>query len=598
MTNVDFAIRYAEQGLSVIPLNYMVGFDECSCHRPDCSSKAKHPLVSNWINEATTEINKINGWWSKFPSANIGIATGAISGIIVLDVDGETGSESLKRLEHEIGELPPTWTVATGHGRHLYFRYDGRIKTNRVRFADGLDIRSDGGYVVAPPSVHATGAKYMWQGKCTIADIPDEWVDVINERKTEYRPESLPIIFAEGQRNDSLFKLGASLKRKGLCYEAIEAALNAENQKRCQPPLTEYEVDIITRQVNKLEGNDGGYLKTQIETPIEEDPQFSNGAVDLFDIKDFDLASAEHIKTGLKALDRVIGGFYMGTFSIVTGYSSNGKTKFANKIIISAIAQNYKSWVFSGEFEAAVYKYWLELSMADNKSVYKVPTDEDQPDIWKVKPDVQKQIQKWYKSKLFIYGKEENNSADAIVDAMREAVVHKGVKLLIIDNLMTVNFNCKETEVNMRQTEFADTLRKFAINYNVAVVLVAHPKKPQGVASELINRQPDMYDIAGSSNMPNMAHVILTICRTSAREKDGILNASGDGYRVPPDPYDGHILVRKERFFGSMGADIGTFFDKATSQLYTEEDTLTNQLPWIKESFIPNKIRNIEEAPF
>lgn len=597
MTNLDFAIQYAQRGLSVIPLNYMVGFDECSCHRVDCTSKAKHPLVADWTNEATIDVEKIKKWWGRFPNANIGIVTGAVSNIVVLDVDGEEGRNSLAMLEDEIGKLPETWIASTGHGSHYYFKYNDKVSANRVRFANGLDIRSNGGYVVAPPSIHANGTKYLWKTKCEIAAIPEPWIELINTRKAEPQSENLPIVFAEGERNDSLFKLGASLKRKGLCYEAIEAALSAENQKRCQPPLKDYEVDIIVRQVNKLEGDDGSYIKTQADVP-EEDDGISNNAVDLFDVQEFDLANAEHIRTGLKPLDRAIGGFYMGTSSIITGYSSNGKTKFTNKIIISAIAQGYNSWVFSGEFGASIYKYWLELSMADNKSVYKVDTDDDQPNIWQVKPEVKKEIRKWYQSKLFIYGKEEDNSAEAIVNAMREAVVNKNVKILIIDNLMTVNFNCKETEVNMRQTEFADTLRKFAINYNVAVVLVAHPKKPQGVSNELITRQPDMYDIAGSSNMPNMAHTILTVCRTSEREKQGVLNASGDGYRVPPDPYDGHILVRKERFFGAMGTDIGTFFDRATSQIYTEEDTLIKKLPWITSEPTQKAVGSNSNAPF
>ena len=106
MTNLDFAIQYAQRGLSVIPLNYMVGFDECSCHRVDCTSKAKHPLVADWTNEATTDVEKIKKWWGRFPNANIGIVTGAVSNIVVLDVDGEEGHNSLAMLEDEIGKLP------------------------------------------------------------------------------------------------------------------------------------------------------------------------------------------------------------------------------------------------------------------------------------------------------------------------------------------------------------------------------------------------------------------------------------------------------------------------------------------------------------
>ena len=102
---------------------------------------------------------EIAEWIRRWPGCNVGIVTGAISGIIVLDVDGTQGETELARL----GDVPPTPTVRTGNGRHLYFRHPGGTVSNFAGKRPGLDLRGDGGCVVAPPSVHRNGATYRWE---------------------------------------------------------------------------------------------------------------------------------------------------------------------------------------------------------------------------------------------------------------------------------------------------------------------------------------------------------------------------------------------------------------------------------------------------
>jgi putative DNA primase/helicase len=156
------ALRHARDGWRVLPL-YTIKHGECTCaKRGSCTHPGKHPRTPNGVKDATTDRDRIKEWtWS---DANIGIATGRSSGIIVLDVDGDGGVASLEALQAEHGRLPKTVTVKTGNGRHYYFRCDGDVHIgNSVhRLGEGIDVRGDGGYVVGAGSVHVSGFTYRF----------------------------------------------------------------------------------------------------------------------------------------------------------------------------------------------------------------------------------------------------------------------------------------------------------------------------------------------------------------------------------------------------------------------------------------------------
>jgi len=133
------AIALATQGLSIFP----------------CQPRGKTPATARGLLDATTEAERIAGWWGRIPDLNLAIATGRISGCWVLDVDGDDGESSLRKLESEHSALPPTIEVITGKGRHLYFRIGehGTVKNSAGQVAPGIDVRGDGGY--APGDVNA-----------------------------------------------------------------------------------------------------------------------------------------------------------------------------------------------------------------------------------------------------------------------------------------------------------------------------------------------------------------------------------------------------------------------------------------------------------
>lgn len=180
--SAEDAIALAARGFAVFPL-WSCKDGRCTCKSGDkCAKPGKHPAIKASFSEATTDATAIRRWWTKNPSANIGVATGARSGVWVLDIDGPDGEETLRLLENEYGALPPTLTARTGNGRHLYFKYEAArpIKSDsdkgNKRNRPGIDVRGDGGYVVAPPSAHASGRSYAWINALAAAEPAPPWL--------------------------------------------------------------------------------------------------------------------------------------------------------------------------------------------------------------------------------------------------------------------------------------------------------------------------------------------------------------------------------------------------------------------------------------
>ena len=164
MNTQETALAYAARGWLVVPLhNPKQGV--CSCRKKNCSSPGKHPRTEHGLNDGSRDPKQIARWWDKWPDANLGILTGRESGLVVLDVDGMDGKQSLQALTATHGGLPKTLCVKTGRtgtdgkraGAHYYFRAPVGVPIQNSAgvhgkgLGKGLDIRADGGYVVAPP---------------------------------------------------------------------------------------------------------------------------------------------------------------------------------------------------------------------------------------------------------------------------------------------------------------------------------------------------------------------------------------------------------------------------------------------------------------
>lgn len=292
MNNVDYALQYSQRGWAVFPLHSAVN-GTCTCGKDQCSSAGKHPRTFNGVKSATNDAFQIQRWWERWPEANIGIATGESSGIVVLDVDPRHGGDdSLRELIKKHGELPDTIIALTGgDGQHILFAHPGKEIRNRTGIMDGLDIRADGGYIVASPSIHASGKHYEWEinghpDDTPLAEIPDWLLNVVMYKKKSANKAvvrtsnslarwgydgavvgydtgvgSIP----EGGRNARLTSLAGSMRAKGMGEQAIIAALLAHNLEQCSPPLPDYEVRNIAHSVSRYAA--GGQVTQTVRMP-------------------------------------------------------------------------------------------------------------------------------------------------------------------------------------------------------------------------------------------------------------------------------------------------------------------------------------------
>lgn len=260
-TMMDFALEHAQRGWPVIPLWWPLANGKCACGDPDCEkrgSQGKHPRIGDWPSLGTTDPEQIRKWWTKWPRANVGIVAGKRSGILVLDVDlKHNGPENLAALERVNGKLPETVKAATGSGGdHYLFKYPKGWKIkNQAGFHPGLDTRTTGGQFVAAGSLHGSGRRYEWVNppdKIELAEAPEWLLSLMAGPNTTQEPrrDAPEGGIIEGERNNTLTRLAGVMRRPGMSFEAILAALTEEN-KRCSPPLSETEVRGIAKSVSK-----------------------------------------------------------------------------------------------------------------------------------------------------------------------------------------------------------------------------------------------------------------------------------------------------------------------------------------------------------
>lgn len=229
---LETALAYAADGIPVLPLHTPAGDGHCSCGRRDCESSGKHPRTLHGLKDATTDTPTIRKWWKWWPDANIGVRTGTPGGILGLDFDSSNAelrlAELLSLKTDELGGL----IVATGRGVHRWYQVpDGvEIPNSAGRLGPGIDVRGKGGYLVAPPSPHASGRRYAFTGG-TLGLPPDSLLAELTTRSAHIgaaRPPAgagrLPIPPPDG--STTRYGQGVITRRCQAVREAMEGDRN------------------------------------------------------------------------------------------------------------------------------------------------------------------------------------------------------------------------------------------------------------------------------------------------------------------------------------------------------------------------------------
>src|SRR5215218_4665651 len=224
------AVEYHRRGWSPIPIKPRSKEPNLRELRPYLTRKATQEELGAW------------SW------PGVGIVTGPVSDVLLLDVDGPEGEAELQKHGHPVTPIVRT----AGGGLHLYFKHpEHRVRTG-IRVAPGLDVKATGGYVVAPPSVGPNGKPYEWilaPEEAELADPPGWLMNLLRRERPKGPAAPVGARIPSGKRNDVLTSLAGTMRRRGMGEAEILGALRVANEQRCQPPLDEEEVEKIAASV-------------------------------------------------------------------------------------------------------------------------------------------------------------------------------------------------------------------------------------------------------------------------------------------------------------------------------------------------------------
>lgn len=283
-------------------------------------------------------------------------------------------------------------------------------------------------------------------------------------------------------------------------------------------------------------------------------------------IEDFNVYEAEKVKTGITILDKTITGLVMGCLNIITGYNGSGKSTLINQICVAeAIEQGFKTFIFSGELTHSNLKYWLYSTLVNECDIEECQTT-DGVAYHKVSQLAKEKIGDWLDDKLYIYDSDDY-SQSSILSVMRKLIKRKGVKVFVLDNLMTIDLENNRNELQA-QKEFVKELKKIAKEFDVLIHLVAHPRKPQEAGQKL-----NKFDVAGSGDITNLADYVLGIHRTTKddleRYEEELAKAEKEN-REPKlhHPKDASITLFKDRPTGTGDVEATLWFSKKRKRFY------------------------------
>lgn len=303
--------------------------------------------------------------------------------------------------------------------------------------------------------------------------------------------------------------------------------------------------------------------------------------VDYSEIEELDISQMDGVQTGIKPLDSELLKIFYGTLTILSGRPGSGKTSIIDQTIARTIDSDKSVFLFSKEMPERMSANWFNTIIAGRRNMEE-KSNKDGHKYYVVPYKIQKIMQEYYNKKLFIYRDSEPNDVQSVLKSAEECVRKFGCKLIVLDNLMMIDLHCTEADKNQAQTDFINDLIKFASKFNVAVVLIAHPRKTQDQNSDI-----EMYDISGSSNIINLAMRSIGLRRVSKKEKSDPKAKWGK--------YDVVLTVIKDRLLGKADFQMGLWYDLTSRRFYTDYEEYDAQFAWDKKVYT-NKLPYVDRS--
>lgn len=548
----------------------------------------KVPLIGkreggNGLHDATTDVEQITAWWTQTPDANVGLVTGDKSGIVVVDVDGENGEAALAHY----GELPQTVESRTGKGRHLLFTGTG-VRNSAGKLGAQLDVRGEGGYIVAPPSIHPNGSRYQWvrgryPGTVPLAPLPETIavrlagvVGVIQPGNLlapsdSGRLAAVDVVLvgvSEGGRNQALAEyVGRLLGMGARELEVLELARGV-NATKFRPPLPDAEVENVVKSIAQAHArNRPAKVIGPASAPRAAEP-LEPIRMDVFEaMMDKAARPVDALPTMWPSWNRACRmygggvGLARGWHVVAAGGAGAGKSLIALNLTSAALRSGHAVG-------------WVSLEMSREQLLLRLLGIDTGRKLRDMEPGAAFDASTFAAASYELMHRMEDGGASlwmaerperelgTVERLMREAI-DAGCRLLIVDYLQLVSVSgAQRLDDAMRQV--SAMVQSLAYRYDVTTLALSQLNRSTTADREA---PPSMHGLAGSSSIENDADQVLLIDHTTKKEHPGVKafsvildkNRHGPGTTIPVELNTGTLRIAEP---GAMTRDLTDWHDR------------------------------------
>lgn len=369
-----------------------------------------------------------------------------------------------------------------------------------------------------------------------------------------------------------------------ICADNDDAGVKM--QKECVPRLGSWRtkvVDIpavpigntgrVTKDLNEILYVCGKDKVLELILDAKDSPVPS--VADLSDVEPTEYEDVDGVTTGLKAIDDELMRLFFGTLTIVSGQPGSGKSSLLTQLACNSLDNDIGTWLFSGELPNGVEKSWFNYIFAGPRNITDAISRRGNP-YKKISTTTLAEINKTYKGRWHIYRDDYDNTLDKLIASMTDTVRKYGARCLILDNFMCIDTETSEEELRS-QTDTIKKLIEFAKKYQVAVILVCHPRKMDA------GTNVGIYDIAGTSNIVNLAHRTIGLRRVTDAERENAAKYSEKRRQLLK--YDVIVTIVKDRMFGRQNIDVGLYYDPASRRFFSDMDEYDRRFSWDKKEY-------------
>ena len=369
-----------------------------------------------------------------------------------------------------------------------------------------------------------------------------------------------------------------------ICADNDDAGVKM--QKECVPRLGSWRtkvVDIpaipigntgrVTKDLNEILYVCGKDKVLELILDAKDSPVPS--VADLSDVEPTEYEDVDGVTTGLKAIDDELMRLFFGTLTIVSGQTGSGKSSLLTQLACNSLDNDIGTWLFSGELPNGVEKSWFNYIFAGPRNITDAISRRGNP-YKKISTTTLAEINKTYKGRWHIYRDDYDNTLDKLIASMTDTVRKYGARCLILDNFMCIDTETSEEELRS-QTDTIKKLIEFAKKYQVAVILVCHPRKMDA------GTNVGIYDIAGTSNIVNLAHRTIGLRRVTDAERENAAKYSEKRRQLLK--YDVIVTIVKDRMFGRQNIDVGLYYDPASRRFFSDMDEYDRRFSWDKKEY-------------